>query len=186
MLAPATDDVVALFKLGEEVGDLVGIVLEIAVHGEDEVTLGVVEACGECGGLTEVAAELDDENAAIDGGDLFQQAVGAVAGSIVDEHQLKGFADLLHYGLQTVVECGDVFFFVMERNDDGIFRHGFNDTPVGTFPCWTNDEENNTVEEFMSFRGELRAAESEIVISVSCLVANGRCRGGDKRCRGGP
>ena len=28
MFAPAADDVVALFKLGEEVGDLVGIVLK--------------------------------------------------------------------------------------------------------------------------------------------------------------
>ena len=45
--APAADDVVALFELGEEVGDLVGVVLEVAVHGEDEVALGVVEAGGE-------------------------------------------------------------------------------------------------------------------------------------------
>ena len=124
MLAPAADDVVALFELGEEVGDLVGIVLEIAVHGEDEVPLGVVEAGGEGGGLAEVAAKLDDENAAVYGGDLFQQAVGAVAGSVVDEDQFKRLADLLHYGFEAIVEGGDVFFFVMERNDDGIFRHG--------------------------------------------------------------
>ena len=124
MLAPATDDVVAFFQFGEEVGDLVGVVLEIAVHGEDEVALGVVEAGGEGGGLAEVAAELDDENPTVDGGDFFKQAVGAVAGSIVDEDQFEGFADLLHYGFESVVEGGDVFFFVMERNDDGIFRHG--------------------------------------------------------------
>ncbi len=115
--------VVTFFKLGEEVGHLVGVVLEIAVHCEDEVALGVVEAGGQGGGLAEVAAELDDENAAVDGGDLFQQAVGAVAGSIIDEDELEGFADLLHYGFEAVVEGGDVFFFVMERNDDGIFRH---------------------------------------------------------------
>jgi len=123
MFAPAADDVVTLFKLGEEVGDLVGIVLEIAVHGEDEVALGVVEAGGEGGGLAEVSAELDDENAAVDGGDLFKQAVGAVSGSIIDEDQFEGFTDLLHYRFETVVEGGDVLFFVMERNDDGIFRH---------------------------------------------------------------
>src|SRR6202022_2507658 len=116
MLAPAADDVVALFKLGEEVGDLVGIMLEIAVHGEDEVALGVIEAGSEGGCLTEVAAEFDDENAAVDGGDLFQETVGAVAGSIVDEDQFEGFADLLHYGFEAVVEGGDVLFFVMERN----------------------------------------------------------------------
>src|SRR3981081_1618149 len=124
MLAPAADDVVALFELGEEVGDLVGIVLEIAVHGEDEVPLGVVEAGGEGGGLAEVAAKLDDENAAVYGGDLFQQAVGAVAGSVVDEDQFKRFADLFHFGFGAIVEGGDGFFFFMERNDDGIFRNG--------------------------------------------------------------
>ena len=123
LLAPAADDVVALFELGEEVGDLVGVVLQVAVHGEDEVALGVVEAGGEGGGLAEVAAELDDEDAAVDGSDLFKQAVGAVAGAIVDEDQLEGFADLLHDGLEAVVERGDVLFFVVERNDDGIFRH---------------------------------------------------------------
>ncbi len=123
MCAPAADDVVALFELGEEVGDLVGIVLEIAVHGEDEVALGVIEAGGEGGGLTEVAAQLDDEDARVDRGDLFEQAIGAVARTIVDEDQFEGFADLLHYGLEAVVEGGDVFFFVVERNDDGIFRH---------------------------------------------------------------
>ena len=122
--APAADDVVAFFELGEEVGDLVGIVLEIAVHGEDVVALGVVEAGGEGRGLTEVAAELDDEDAAVYGGDLFEKAIGAVAGAIVDEDQLEGFADLLHDGLEAVVESGDVLLFVMERNDDGIFRHG--------------------------------------------------------------
>src|SRR5260370_29178424 len=123
MLAPAADEVVPFFELGEEVGDLVGIVLEIAVHGEDEVALGVVEAGGEGGGLAEVAAELDDENAAVDSGDLFEEAVGAVAGSIVDEDEFEGIADLLHYGFEAGVKGGDGFFFVIGRNHYGIFRH---------------------------------------------------------------
>ncbi len=132
--APAADDVVAFFELGEEVGDLVGVVLEVAVHGEDVVALGVVEAGGEGGGLAEVAAELDDENAAVYGGDLFEETVGAVAGAIVDEDQLEGLADLLHDGLEAVVEGGDVLFFVMERDDDGVFRHAVDDTPVAVLP----------------------------------------------------
>ena len=129
--APAADDVVALFELGEEVGDLVGVVLEVTVHGEDEVTLGVVEAGGEGGGLAEVAAQFDDEDAAVYGGDLFKEAVGPVAGAIVDEDKFEGVANVLHDGLEAVVEGGDVLLFVMERNDDRIFRHGLNDTPAG-------------------------------------------------------
>src|SRR5580704_251586 len=41
--APAANDVVALFEFGKEVGDFVGIVLEIAVHGKNEIALGVIE-----------------------------------------------------------------------------------------------------------------------------------------------
>jgi hypothetical protein len=116
-------------------------VLEIAVHGEDVVALGVVEAGGEGRGLAEVAAKLDNENAAVYGGDLFKQTVGPVAGAIVDEDQFEGFANLLHYRFETVVEGGDVLLFIMERNDDGIFRHGLNDTPPAGFGCYKNREE---------------------------------------------
>ena len=154
MLAPAADDVVALFEFGEEVGDLLGIVLEITIHGEDEVSLRVIEAGGESRGLTEVAAELDDENAAVDCGDLFKQAVGAIAGSIVDEDQFEGFADLLHYRFEAVVEGGDVFFFVMERNNDGIFRHGL---MILLWPCFldTGTMRNMMLVENFSRRGFL-------------------------------
>jgi hypothetical protein len=120
---PSADDVVTFFKFREEVWDLVGIVLEIAVHGEDVVTLGVVEAGGERGGLTEVAAKFDDEHTAVYGSNFFKETVGSVAGAIVHKNELEGFADLLHDGLETVVEGGDVFFLVVKRNDDGILRH---------------------------------------------------------------
>ena len=70
--------------------------LEVAVHGENKFALRVVEAGGEGGGLAEVAAELNDEDARVDGSDLFQKAVGSVAGAVVDEDELEGVADLLH------------------------------------------------------------------------------------------
>src|ERR1700721_2812328 len=38
--APATNDVVALFEFGKEVGDFVGIVLQIAVHSKNEIPWG--------------------------------------------------------------------------------------------------------------------------------------------------
>ncbi len=98
--------------------------LEVTVHGEDEVSLGMIEACGEGGGLAEVATELDDEDAAVYGSDLLEESVGAIAGAVVDEDQLEGVTDLLHHGLEAVVEGGDIVFFVMEGYDDRIFRHG--------------------------------------------------------------
>ena len=120
---PTADDVVTLFEFGEEGGDLIGVVLEVAIHSEDVVALGVIEAGGEGGGLAEVAAELDDEDAAIYRSDLFEQAIGAVTGAIVDKDQFEGFTDLLHDGLEAIVERGDVILFVVEWHDDGIFRH---------------------------------------------------------------
>ena len=65
----------------------------------------MVKPGSESGGLTEVAAKLDDENAGVDGGDLFKQPVGTVPGAVVDEDEFKGFANLLHHGLEAVVRA---------------------------------------------------------------------------------
>ena len=48
---------------------------------------------------------------------------GAVAGTVIDEHQLEGLAADLHDGLQAVVEIGDVLLLIMQGNHDGILGH---------------------------------------------------------------
>jgi len=98
-------------------------VLKIAVHGEDIVALGVVETGSEGRGLSEVAPQLNHQDSAVYGSDLFEKAIGSVAGAIVDKDKLKGFADLLHDSLEAVIEGGDVLFLVVEGYDDGVFRH---------------------------------------------------------------
>ena len=97
--------------------------LQIAVHRQNELARGMVEAGRQRRGLAKVAAQLDHQHAAVDRGNLFQQLVGAVARAVVDQHQLKAVAHLLHHLLQASVEDGDVLFFVVKRNDDGILRH---------------------------------------------------------------
>ena len=77
-LAPSGDDVVALFELFDEGGDVVRVVLQVAVHGEDELAGGMIETGGQRRGLAEVAAQLDDEDAAVYRGNLFEEFVGAV------------------------------------------------------------------------------------------------------------
>jgi hypothetical protein len=123
LCAPAADDIVSLFQLREEVGDLLRVVLEVTVHRQDEVSLGVIEAGCKSGGLTEVATELYDEYTAVYCRDLLEEPVGSVAGAVVDKYQLEGVTDLLHHGLEAVIESGYVLFFVMEGYDDRIFRH---------------------------------------------------------------
>jgi len=123
LCAPAADYVVALFQLCQEVGNLLGVVLEVTVHRQDEVSLSVIEACGKGGGLTEVAPELYDEDTTVYCSNLLEEPVGSIAGAVVDKYQLEGVTDLLHYSLEAVIEGGYVLFFVMEGYDDRIFRH---------------------------------------------------------------
>ena len=121
--APSADNVVPFFQLFQKQRDLARVVLQIAVHGEDELAFGVIEPGCQRRGLAEVAPQLHYEDAAVDGGNLFQQPAGAVVGAVIHKHQLEGIADMLHHLFQTVVERGDVLLFVMERNDDGILGH---------------------------------------------------------------
>ena len=123
LLAPAADDVVTLAQLVEEQRNVVGIVLQIAVHRDDVFALSVVKARGERRGLPEVAAQLYHHNAAIDTGDLLQQPEGVVAAAVIHKHQLERLAGCFHDRLQPVVQLGDVFFFVVEGYDDGILKH---------------------------------------------------------------
>src|SRR5450631_3872492 len=46
ILAPAADDVVALGNFLEEQRDVGGVVLQVAVHGDDVFPPGMVESCG--------------------------------------------------------------------------------------------------------------------------------------------
>src|SRR5438309_5432792 len=81
--APSTDDVVAggyLFKKQRDVG---GIVLQIAIHGNDVLAAGVIEACGQAGSLPEVAAQFDDCDAAVYTCDFPQHGESMVGRSIV-------------------------------------------------------------------------------------------------------
>ena len=103
LFAPSADDVVALFELVEEVGDLLRIVLQIAIHRQDELALRMIEARGQRRGLSEIAPQLDYQHAAVYRGNLFQQLVGAITRSIVHQHQFKAVAHLFHHGLQAVI-----------------------------------------------------------------------------------
>jgi hypothetical protein len=98
-------------------------VLQIAIHGQDVVSLGVVESGGKRGGLAEVAAQLHYQNPAIHGRNFFQELVGAVTGSVVHKHQFETVANLLHDRFQTVVQGSNVLFLVVEGHDDRILWH---------------------------------------------------------------
>ena len=60
---PAADEVEALVQLRQQLRDLGGVVLEVAVDRDDDVAAGLGEAGGEGGRLAEVAAQPDDADA---------------------------------------------------------------------------------------------------------------------------
>src|SRR5215472_5936010 len=66
ILAPTTDDVIPGRDLLKEHRDVVGIVLQIAIHGDDVLAARMVESSRESRGLPKVPAEFHDRNAAVD------------------------------------------------------------------------------------------------------------------------
>src|SRR5258705_12689415 len=65
LLAPTTDEVVALFKFGEERRDFFGLMLQIAIHRDDNLARGDVEARLQCSRLAKVSAQTHDPDARI-------------------------------------------------------------------------------------------------------------------------
>ena len=122
-LAPAGDDVVSLVELFKKSGNVVGIVLQVAVHGQDELARGVVKAGGQGRGLAKVAAQLDDQHAAVDGGNFFKELVGPVVRAVINQDQLKGVVHLLHDLLEPGIEDCYVFFFIVKWHNNRVFRH---------------------------------------------------------------
>jgi len=72
LLAPAANDVVALSNLLEEGRDIGRVMLQIAVHRNDVLAARMVKAGRQPSGLPEVAAQLHDGDAAVDGRNLPQ------------------------------------------------------------------------------------------------------------------
>ncbi len=99
-LPPSRNDVIPLLELLKESGNVIGIVLQIAIHGQNELARGVIESGGKRRGLAKIPAQLHHQHAAVDRGYLFQQLVRPVARSVVHKHQLKRVPHLLHHLLQ--------------------------------------------------------------------------------------
>ncbi len=97
--------------------------LQVAIHGDDVVAAGVVEAGGQGGSLAEVSAQFYHRNPAVHRRDFAQQVKRAVGGTVIHQDQLEALPADLHYCFQTIVEIGDVLLLVVQRNDDGVLGH---------------------------------------------------------------
>ena len=130
VLAPAADDVgVFAFEEVEHCGDVGGVVLEVAVHGDDDAAAGEVEAGGEGGGLAEVAAKADEADLREARGCGAEGVPGAVGGAVIDEDGLGGAAEGGEGGVDGLAERGDGLDLVVEGDSDGDVYGG----------CWHGD-----------------------------------------------
>ena len=135
---PAGDQVEALVELGEQLRDLGGVVLEVAVDRDDHLALRLGEACGERRRLAEVPAQADDDDVAGSGVQPGQRRVRPVRGAVVDEHGLPGLAERLERRVELVVQQRDAPLLVVDGNDDR--DHGREPTRAGlrtSSPPWS-------------------------------------------------
>ena len=75
------------------------------------------------GGLAEVASQLHDGYAAIDGCDLAQHGKSVIVRAVIHQHDFERLPRALHYGLQPVVEVSNVLLLIVQWDNDGIFGH---------------------------------------------------------------
>src|SRR3984957_15267277 len=123
LLAPAADDVAASgFKGFQHYRDVVRVVLQVAVHGDDDFAGSVVKTGGEGGGLAVIALEAGDGDARIIKGNLAENLRSRVAALIVHINELDGFEAASHHTCEAGMEFADAFLFVVKRDDDRIFR----------------------------------------------------------------
>ncbi len=92
MLTPSAGDVEAFIDLGEQRRNILGRVLQIAIHRDDDVALRFVESRGERRGLSEVAAQADYLEPSIGLHQIREQLETAIRGSVVHEQNLVASA----------------------------------------------------------------------------------------------
>ena len=118
----AARDVVAGVDGLDEAGDVLGRVLQVAVHRHDGGAAGAGEARVHGGMLPEVALEADGPHARVVVVQALERGEGAVGRAVVDEDELEGAAELvegLHGAAVELLERGRL---VEERDDDRELR----------------------------------------------------------------
>ena len=116
---PAGHHVVALGEFVQQLRNVRGIVLQIAVEPDDDLTGREVDAGHHGGRLAEVAPKIDHLEARIPGGYDFEIGFGRIAAAIVDEDHFVISADILQRSAHAFVQGKDIVLLVIYGDDDG-------------------------------------------------------------------
>lgn len=118
VLAPAGTNIVALFNPGQQLRQIRRIVLQIAIHRNNDIARSKIETGHHGGGLSEIAPEMHDLDMIVLRRDLVEQSRAAVLAAIIDQNQFpraaKSRADRGNFFDQRA----DGLLFVVDGNRD--------------------------------------------------------------------
>ena len=124
---PSGDKIVSLFELGDQRRNLVGIVLQICIHGDDNVTFNIGKGHGECCALAIVPSESDRAKARISIVQTIDHFERRIRRSIVNKHHVPpSRCNSVEHGLELTGEFAERLFFVQQRNYHADARIGAN------------------------------------------------------------
>src|SRR5262249_48313383 len=89
---PSTDDVIPFSHLVQKERDILRRVLEIAVHGDNNIAFCEIEAGGESAALPKVAPQPDHMDIIVLPLNLCQKLERSVPAAVIDENQLVPFS----------------------------------------------------------------------------------------------
>ena len=116
--SPARHGVVAFGELVEEIRDLRRIVLQIAVHGDDDLAAGVVEPGRQGGRLAVVPTQVDADDPWVGLTQLLQDAGRGVAAPVIDKNRLPRLFARLERLRNPPVELPQARLLVVQRDND--------------------------------------------------------------------
>ncbi len=113
-LLPTGDEVESVFlDHAEEFGDFVGAVLQVGIHGDDDVALDGVETGVEGGGFAVVAAELDATVGGIGCMEFLDDIPGAVFAAVVDHDDFIAETVFAHHFVDPFGQVRERFCLVV-------------------------------------------------------------------------
>jgi hypothetical protein len=118
VVAPADDQVEAGVDLLQQQRDIGGIVLQVAVHGDEHFAVRMFDAGGHRGRLPVVATELDDAQPRIVPCERGSDRDSIVLAPVVDEHHFVWASELIDRPHDRLIERANALRLVVQRHDD--------------------------------------------------------------------
>ena len=119
VLSPAVDHVVTLIELLHDAGNILRIILEIRVQGNNDFPPGIIKSGGNGSGLPEIANKLQDPNPLIQGSQALEFLGTPIGASIVDKENFAAGSPGGQTLVETVVQGSEGLEFIKNGNDNG-------------------------------------------------------------------